>query len=419
MPYSAPPFAPAATAPLSVAQLCRLLQEVVESNFMQVTVEGECANLARPASGHCYFSLRDEKAQIRAVLFRRYQTPHSLPLEDGAQLVCRGHLSLYSPRGDVQLIATSVEAAGGTGSLRQQWLKLKARLEAEGLFARDSKRPLPRCPQRLGLITSTSGAALQDILRVLRQSSLPPEVILAPASVQGAAAPAELCQALDRLEAHGAADIILMGRGGGSQEDLWQFNDERVVRRIAACQVPVITAIGHEIDITLSDLAADAYALTPTAGAQRIVSLRQEMQQFLDELQRRLTFATEQNLNHRHQLLERLQQRLLPPQRYLQLQQTTLNHLAQRLQHSIHTQLQQHSRHLDHLQQRLVTLSPQNTLQRGYAIVYQHPHGILHQATEANPGSQLQVQLAQGSLQVRVESRDPEKTLDPNTNKQR
>lgn len=438
---------------LRPSQLNALARDLLEGNFAQVWVEGEISNFSRPASGHVYFTLKDERAQVRCAMFRQKALYLRFTPNDGAQVLARGRLTLYEARGDYQLVLEHLEEAG-EGALRRAFELLKAQLAAEGLFDPQRKRPLPRFVRRLGLITSASGAAVRDVLSVLARRFPLIEVDVLPVPVQGDGAAAEIRARLDAAQRSGRYDALLLTRGGGSLEDLWCFNDQALVRAIADCAVPVVSAVGHEIDFTLADFAADLRAPTPSAAAELLVPDRLELVSRLDQFLRRLQSAQQRHQRQgmqradqaflalqaiRPQLrLERARYRLQLLQRRLDiaLQQplsagvTRLRHAARRLElEHPRLRLQERRHRLALLWQRqqtvfergleqrggrlrefghaLASVSPLATLARGYAIVQRPDTGIvIRHATDVRPGDRLDARLAEGRLQLRVEGSD-------------
>jgi exodeoxyribonuclease VII large subunit len=278
--FQAPLFPPPS---LTVSDITRYLRELFESDEIlhEVWVQGEISNLSRPASGHIYFTLKDQSAALKCVIWKQTAWRLPLSLQNGMAIEAHGAISIYERDGQYQLYADAVRLTG-EGALYQEYLRLKARLEAEGLFDTERKRPLPELPAGIGVVTSATGAALQDILNTLRRRFPLVEVVLAPCAVQGEEAPPQIVNAIRSLNRTDGVDLILVARGGGSLEDLWAFNDERVVRAIADSDLPVITGIGHETDFTLADFAADVRAATPTAAAEQAVPDRAELrEQFL------------------------------------------------------------------------------------------------------------------------------------------
>src|SRR5215468_5716468 len=309
----------------SVSRLNREVRVLLERGLGVLWVEGELSNFSQPPSGHWYFSLKDRDAQLRCAMYRVKNSLVGFTPRAGMQLLVRGRISLYEPRGEFQLIIEHLEEAG-VGALRREFERLKTRLAAEGLFAQERKRALPRFPRRIGVITSPSGAALHDILKILARRYPPAAVLLYPTAVQGAAAVPALAAALATASARAECDVLILARGGGSLEDLWAFNDERVARAIYACALPVVCGVGHEIDVTIADFVADARAPTPSAAAELVVPDTQACLESLKRTLQRLTAGTRRELRM-------LQARVAGTERRLQQAHpgTRLNQQAQRL----------------------------------------------------------------------------------------
>ncbi|MBT8077250.1 MAG: exodeoxyribonuclease VII large subunit [Gammaproteobacteria bacterium] len=435
---------------LSVSELNRSAKKLLESGIGRLWVEGEISNLARPASGHVYFSLKDDRAQLRCAWFRQRQRGPTLQLKNGDQVLAFGQVSIYEARGDYQLIVETIEPAG-EGELRRRFEALKKKLQAEGLFAEERKRELPLLPRRIGVVTSPSGAALRDILTVLRRRFPAIPVIVYPSAVQGEAAARELCLALDAANRRDECDVLIVGRGGGSLEDLWPFNEEIVARAIAASHIPVVSAVGHEVDFTIADFVADLRAPTPSGAAELVAPDRaawlrhlsallarcvrmgrhyvDDQSQTLDWLQRRLMRASpaatvtrqsawlrnlgqvlegviRHDLTLRQQLLERRHARLLQASPALHIQQS-LNRLGvarQKLRACGVAQLAQRKARLELAARTLHSVSPLATLERGYAIVTELPSGkLLTSAADVQPGTSIAARLAQGEIRATVD----------------
>jgi exodeoxyribonuclease VII large subunit len=356
------------TSILTVSRLNALLCEVVEDNFVQVLVEGEISNFSTPASGHCYFSLKDANAQLRSVMFRSQSRLLGFTPQNGMQVICRGRVTLYTQRGELQLVVESLEPKG-VGSLQLAFEQLKARLAAEGLFDLGRKRPLPAFPETVGVVTSATGAAIHDILTVLRRRGAGVRVLLRPVRVQGEGAAGEIVEAITELNRHGEADVLIVGRGGGSLEDLWAFNEETVARAIYESRIPVISAVGHEVDYSIADFVADLRAATPSAAAELVAKGRLELEGHLDHLVLRLAGQMRNRLNLCHERLGGLLRRLRSPQQTLAMHQNRRQELERRLQLAMRHRLHDGNQQLSALSDRLHTLSPLQTLARGYAIV--------------------------------------------------
>ncbi len=397
-------FATTCTVSELTQRVRALLTEAPE--LRGVWVRGEISNLARPRSGHLYFTLKDANAALNCVIWRSQAARLQLHLQDGLQVEVRGSIDVYAAGGRYQLYVDAVRPLGA-GDLYEAFLRLKARLEAEGLFAAERKRPLPPLPRRIGVVTSPTGAALQDILNTLRRRYPLAQVVLSPAQVQGREAPAALVQALVRLYTRAQVDVIIIARGGGSLEDLAAFNDEYLVRTVAASPVPVIAGVGHETDFTLTDFSADRRAPTPTAAAELATPITREMLQEQGHvLQHRLQAALQASLQARWRQLENWQQRLArhTPEHKIRESGLRLDALAERLQAAATRQLQAQRLQLQSAQKRLAALDPQAVLKRGYAILTHVANANpLVTAREAAVGERLRAQLADGSILLRVE----------------
>jgi exodeoxyribonuclease VII large subunit len=387
---------------ISVSRLIAVVQELVEDNFVEVLVQGELANFSRPASGHCYFTLKDQRSQIRCVQFRSSARLLRFLPEDGMEIICRGRLSVYSQRGDLQLIVEGLEPVG-LGGLQLAFEQLKDRLRQEGLFSLDRKRPLPVFPLTVGVVTSATGAAIQDILNVLRRRSSGLKVLLRPVPVQGAGAAPAIAAAIAELNEEGSCEVLIVGRGGGSLEDLWAFNEEVVARAIAASRIPIVSAVGHEVDTTIADLVADLRAPTPSAAAELVVKNRLELEQHLDHLSARLIGRINALLHQQRARLQHLEARLRSPLDRLPLRRQRLSALGRRLQAALARRLEQQHGRLSTLSGRLDALSPLKVLERGYALVTVEKAGtIVRDPAQVRPGDTLRLQVSRGELFARV-----------------
>ncbi|MBP8080666.1 MAG: exodeoxyribonuclease VII large subunit [Arenimonas sp.] len=391
---------------LKPAQLNALARDLLEGSFAQVWVQGEISNFSRPGSGHLYFTLKDERAQVRCALFKQKATYLRFTPRDGLQVLVRGRLTVYEARGDYQLVLEHMEEAG-EGALRQAFEALKLRLAAEGLFAPERKRPLPRFIRHLGLITSARGAAVQDVLSVLSRRFPMLEIDVLPVAVQGQGAAAEIRGMLARAADCGRYDALLITRGGGSLEDLWAFNDEALARAIVASPVPVVSAVGHEIDFSLADFAADLRAPTPSAAAELLVPERFELLAHLAQLRRRLDAAIARQHTALAQRNDQAGLRLqsLRPQLRLALQRHRAALLELRLRSAVRRRIDQGVLNLQGLARALHSVSPFATLSRGYAIVRDPLSGaVLRRSQDARVGQELDAQLAEGAVRVVVTS---------------
>ena len=422
---------------------------LLEQGLARLWVEGEISNLARPASGHLYFSLKDETAQIRCAWFRQRQRGPSHNIKNGDQMLALGRVSIYEARGDYQLIVEQLEEAG-EGELRRRFEELKKKLAAEGLFEESEKQAIPRLPERIGGVTSPSGAAIQDIISVLKRRFPAIPVVIYPTAVQGEWAPAQITEALSTAVRRDECNVLIIARGGGSLEDLWSFNEEIVVRAIAACPIPTVSAIGHEVDFTIADLVADVRAPTPTAAAELVVPDQAEWQrqletkaarfaslgrryledrfQSLDYLSRRLAQSSpattvarqsdwlrnlqmvlagviRHDLTSRARNLETIRSRLLQRSPAIRVQQSIgkLGELQQRLNASGAGIVASRKQQLLLAARALDSVSPLATLERGYSIVSDAVTGkILTDVNAVKEGAKIRAQLARGAFQATV-----------------
>ena len=419
-----------------VGALCRAIADALEARFNPVAVRGEITGFSRASSGHCYFSIKDANGQLRCAMFRRAAGLLDFSPRDGELVEVRGRLGVYEARGDLQFIVESMQRAG-QGALFEQFLRLKAQLEGEGLFDPRRKRPLPVQPRGIGLITSLGAAALHDVVTALRRRVPHIPVVLIPGQVQGAAAPQSMVTALRQMYAlaEGEApadggttpvvDVILLVRGGGSMEDLWAFNDEQLARTIVQSPVPLVSGVGHETDFTIADFCADLRAPTPTAAAELVAQPREVWLGALDLLADRLESAVQRQIDLRHQRLDQAAQRLGRPSGLAAREQLRLARCAQRLRHGMLLNLerlalknkaleadfaQRTARHIalqsDRLERarlRLELLNPHLVLQRGYALLTDsHGHAVTS-VGQARLGDALRATLADGVLDVTVD----------------
>lgn len=392
----------------TVTDLTRHLRSLIESDpaLADAWVLGEVSNFTRASSGHLYFTIKDSGAALRCVMWRNAaQRLQALP-RDGDAIEVHGLVSIYEANGVYQLYADTIRPAG-EGALYQEFLRLKARLETEGLFDDGRKRPIPRWPHRIGIVTSPTGAALRDLLNTLRRRFPAVEVVLAPTPVQGSEAPPAIVQAIRALNRLVQPDVILLARGGGSIEDLWAFNDESVARAIAASQAPVITGVGHETDFTIADFAADLRAPTPTAAAELATPNRLDLIADLDQAVTSLSRAVagmikacRWGLNAQ---ISGLQQHT--PAIRLRGDVQQVDDLARRTGVALAHFLTLRDARLNGLEQRMHALNPLAILERGYAVVSQADGKVIHRVSQAVPGQELQVRVSDGSFLARVERR--------------
>ncbi|KQO23385.1 exodeoxyribonuclease VII large subunit [Acidovorax sp. Leaf78] len=420
-----------------VGALCRAIADALEARFNPVAVRGEITGFSRASSGHCYFSVKDANGQLRCAMFRRAASLLDFSPRDGELVELRGRLGVYEARGDLQFIVESMQRAG-QGALFEQFLRLKAQLEAEGLFDAARKRPLPLMPRGIGLVTSLGAAALHDVVTALRRRVPHIPVVLVAAQVQGGAAPASLVAALSKLYRLAQAgktagadhsttppiDTILLVRGGGSMEDLWSFNDEQLARTIVQSPVPLVSGVGHETDFTIADFCADLRAPTPTAAAELVSQPRAVWLGALDLMAERLEDSLQRQLDSRHQRLDQAAARLGRPSGLVARQQLQLARLSQHMRHGMllklqrlaHTQqalqadlpvkiqrrLAHQAERLDRAALRLQLLDPRLVLQRGYALLTDAQGHAVTSAQQTHPGDALRATLADGAVDVTV-----------------
>lgn len=435
----------------SVYTVTRLNNEVrtlLERGLGVVWVEGELSNFSQPSSGHWYFSLKDRDAQVRCAMFRMKNSALGFTPKAGQHVIARGRVSLYEPRGEYQLIVDTLEEAG-LGALQREFERLKAKLAAEGLFASERKRSVPRFPRRIAVVTSPTGAAVRDIINILARRYPPAAVLVYPTAVQGAAAAPAIVQALQLASTRMECDVLILARGGGSLEDLWAFNDERVARAIRACAIPVVTGIGHEIDFTIADFAADARAPTPSGAAELVAPDKVACLEALSRMQARISACMRRELRavstrfsnvsarltqahpgmrlaHQAQRLDDLEQRLTSAahavlhmrrhrvnEAYTSLVQHSPERLARefrrrhealdsRLHRAVSEYLSRRSHRIDLAQRTLNAASPLATLARGFAIVTRADGTLVTDAASVEPGEEIDARLASGRLRARV-----------------
>ncbi len=391
--------------PFSVSQLTQLIKQSLEAEFRSVWVVGELSDVARPQSGHIYLTLKDEGAQIRGVMWRSVASRLEFELQDGQQVVCGGDVDVYPPRGVYQLIIRQIEPLG-VGALQLALRKLHQRLAAEGLFDAGRKRPLPRFPRRIAFVTSPTGAAVRDFLEVLRRRWRGVQVLIIPAKVQGDGAAQDLVRGIRVANSlPEPPDVLVVGRGGGSLEDLWCFNEEPVVRAIYASRIPVISAVGHEIDVTLSDLVADVRALTPSEAAALVVPSAEEVRASLDGMRGRLAAALRARAADARSRLESLAQNRVfrRPFDLVHDLARQLDDLEMRAKRAIAFQTTRHKDRLAALTARLESLSPLGVLARGYSLTQRTATGrLVTDAATLTAGEEITSRFARGHAVSRV-----------------
>jgi exodeoxyribonuclease VII large subunit len=436
---------------LTVSQLNNNIKFLLEETFDVVLVEGEVSNLKRPQSGHIYFTLKDDKSQIKAVFFHKFggfQRRTNFELEEGLKVLCRARLNVYLPRGEYQLVVESAEPLG-VGALQKAFEQLKARLFAEGLFDERHKKAIPFMPKTIGVITSSTGAVIRDILNITKRRFPVADILIAPVRVQGSEAAPEIIQALRNLQAHGRVDVIVIARGGGSLEDLAPFNDEALAREIFNSSIPVVSAVGHETDFTICDFVADLRAPTPSAAAELIVPEWVELTTKIDIFRQRMTAGFYRHLKDGRDRIAGLQERFRDPRRFLANLKINLHDLQERLKFSFYHEKQNLYNELRQLQLRLIhqspaikvserkiflknmqkdllnnfsacltalkerfqkdsavleSLSPLGVLQRGYSITRSVTSGmIVRQDADVSVGEDVNIQLARGNFNAKIE----------------
>lgn len=412
-----------------VAALVQAVGDTLAARFSSCVVKGEISGFTRAASGHGYFTLKDEhgNASLRCAMFRRALSQVDFTPGEGMLVEARGNLSVYEARGELQLVVEGLQRAGA-GALYEQFLRLKARLEAEGLFDAGRKRAIPRFPSRVAVVTSTAAAALRDVLTAMRRRSPHVEVVIAPCAVQGAEAPAQIVQAITNVTlSHRAGmqiDAVIVCRGGGSLEDLWSFNDERVVRAIAGCPIPVICGVGHETDFTLAEFAADLRAPTPTAAAELVAQDQGASLAQLDALSRRMAHRVHQRLDSLAQGLDQAAVRMARPAQVLSRQRQDLSLLEHRMLSACQARVRRASQQLPHLQDRMTravsvqqgrqvhslqswearlsALNPHKVLERGFAWLTDDTGQPITRASQAHAGGKVTGVLADGLLRMNI-----------------
>lgn len=395
--------------PQTVSQLTRYIRGLFERDELlgAVWVEGEISNFKRAASGHMYFSLKDEDAQLQCVMWKNAAEKLRFEPQHGDQVIAFGSVTVYDKQGAYQLYAEMLQRAG-VGDLNRQFELLKAKLEAEGLFAQERKRPIPAFPRKIGIVTSPDAAGFQDVLKILTRRYPSAEVVLSPTLVQGSAAPPSIVAAIQALNRRADIDVMLIVRGGGSLEDMWCFNDESVVRAVVNSRIPTITGVGHEIDFTLVDFAADLRAPTPSAAAELATPDREELLYTLRDAHERMTHTLRNRLGDARQQLDNQQRtlRLLNPARQIANLRQSLDDQSARMGNALRAQLALERQKLDALAKRLGTASPHSILERGYALVMRAADGKrMTSVQDAAPGTSVLIQMRDGQLTARVNER--------------
>ena len=402
---------------LSVSQLTSLIKDSLQTAFPSVWVAGEISNLSRPQSGHNYFTLKDAGAQLRAVIWRGAASRLQFDLQDGMEVLCNGEIDVYPPRGSYQVIVRQIEPRG-QGALQLALRQLRARLASEGLFDAKYKKPLPTFPRRIAVVTSPTGAAIRDFLEVAERRWQGVEIMVVPARVQGAEAAAEIAMAIETCnQLVPLPDVVVLARGGGSLEDLWCFNEEVVVRTIFHSRIPLVSAVGHEIDVTLADLVADVRALTPSEAAERVVPSAEEAMASLLHLGQRMALSVRNRIDNGRALLSALAERrvLRRPRERIHDLARQLDEMEIRSQRAAHRCVSRAGDQLRALTAQLESLSPLAVLGRGYSLTTRAVDGcIIHHAEQVVAGELIHTQLARGQLVSRVEQQDARSILPGN-----
>lgn len=393
---------------LTVSQLTEQIKSTLGAEFGGVSVRGEISDLTRASSGHCYFSLKDDQARLSAVIWRSTAQRLKFKLEEGVEVICRGAIDVYPPRGSYQLTVNQLQPVG-VGALQLAFQQLHKRLAAEGLFGAEHKQALPRFPRRIVLVTSPQGAAVRDFLQVLSHRWRLSEVLLIPVRVQGEGSGREIARAIElanRLEPR--PDVLALVRGGGSAEDLWSFNEEVVVRSIFKSRIPVISGVGHEVDVTLSDLVADVRALTPTDAAEKVVPKQVDLLNWLRDTEQRLAASLASRWRAASQQVNSLANRpvLARPLTLIQERAQRLDELQLRLRAPMERRLERARAQCDQLAGKLETLSPLGVLQRGYSLTLAGGR-VVTTAESLSPGELIETRLSQGKVISRVERTEP------------
>jgi len=391
----------------TISELTRYIRQMFETDYrlQELEVEGEVSNWRVYDSGHAYFTLKDAESQIKGIMWASDVLNLTTRPRDGDRVIAQGRLSVYEARGEYQLYARAIRPAG-IGDLYARFEELKAKLDAEGLFAAERKRPLPERVQTVGIVTSLGAAALQDILNVLGRRNPLARAIVSPTLVQGADAPPQIVAALNAINTLDNVDVIIVARGGGSLEDLWPFNDERVVRAIAASRIPIVSGVGHEVDFTLADFAADLRAPTPSAAAELVTPITlEDRREAISRAARDLAIAAQVALDERRRVISQLSTglRLLSPQSQLDSARQRIDGLLERAGRAARGDLRLRRERISGKQAALLTMNPLATLSRGYAIVRTADGRVLRRAADAAPASRLDVRLHDGSLSATVE----------------
>ena len=385
-----------------MSELTQAIKGLLEANLYYIWLEGEISNFKRAASGHCYFTLKDEGSQVRGVIFRGQAGSLRFKPEDGLHVICRGMVTVYEARGEYQVIIDYMEPVG-VGARQLALEQLKERLAKEGYFDEERKRPLPLLPGCVGVVTSSTGAVIRDIIRILERRHAAMGLLLYPVRVQGVEASREIAEGIEALNRRDDVDVIIVGRGGGSVEDLWAFNEEIVARSIFKSRLPVISAVGHETDYTLADMIADVRAPTPSAAAEIVVKSREEFSLHLSAIQGRMKAALLASVDEQRIALRGRERGLIDPRRRYRDMRLRLDDMGERLNVAVSHRYTIARRGLEATVARLNALSPLNVLQRGYSIARKMPsHAVIRDAGEVSIGEDINIMLYKGELSCKV-----------------
>ena len=387
---------------MTVSEITAQIKSNLESEFLSVWVQGEVSNFKGASSGHAYFSLKDDGATISVAAFGWGKKKKTFELKDGLEVICKGNVSVYAPRGNYQLLVDTIEPLGA-GALQLAFEQLKEKLQKEGLFDRARKREIPKYPAKIVVITSPQAAALKDVLTVLRRRAPFIEVILVPTLVQGEEAATKIIQALKIANHFKLGEVILLTRGGGSIEDLWSFNHADLAYAIAASEIPVISAVGHEVDFTISDFVADLRAPTPSAGAEILSQHWVELRERSSQLQQRLQQSLKRDLLLKRRTLETLAAKLKSPRDQLREKIQRADELSLNLERAMKLILERKQTHLERLASKLNALSPLQVLSRGYALVQSREGKVVRSAAQVNQGDSLSLRFSDGEVKVKSE----------------
>ena len=392
---------------LTVSELTARLKRLIETNYSSIFVRGEISNFTHHGSGHMYFTLKDKFSELKAVMFKGNNSSLPFSPKSGDDVILQGKLSVYEARGQYQIIVQHMEPAG-IGALYLEFEKSKKRLKEEGLFEESLKKKLPRFPSTIGIITSETGAALRDMLSIFKRRAPQIKIIIRSALVQGSDASKDIITGIKEFSKLGDIDILIIGRGGGSFEDLWPFNDENLAREISKCSIPIVSAVGHETDITISDMVADLRAPTPSAASEIITNYFVETAQVVQGLQKRLLDIITSNTSTLWQLLDNFSERLFvqKPKNVFNQHKEKIGHLSKGLLLSMNRAINKEESSLSNLQAKLNALSPINTLDRGYSIAYKTDSSIIRKPSDLDEGESFIVKLAKGDLPAKKMSQN-------------